>query len=341
MMWRMMLALVLSLAITLAIGPTVIRELKKLRFGKKLYDLGPKHQQKEGTPYMGGIMMVISVLIVVPACHPLPWQGGWDLTLGVLAISLLSMLVGFADDFIQMKKRQHDGLTPKQKLAGQLIGCAAFAVWCYCNPSVGSAIRIPFTTATLDLGWAYIPVMTVFAMLVINSSNLQDGLDGLEGTQTSVGCGAWAIIAVILMLLASRDGQTELAGAYYGVGIFAIALLGASRGYLRFNRFPAKVFMGDTGSMFIGGAMVGMAYVTRQPLLLLLTCFTMFMSSGSVILQRYYFKLTHGKRIFKMSPVHHHFELIGYKETQIVAMYATINYVLSAIAVLAIAGQLL
>lgn len=335
-MWRMIIALLGSLVLTLAIGPTVIKGLKKMHFGKKLYDLGPAHQQKEGTPYMGGLMMIISVTIVSLLCHPGMWGGMWDLSLGVLVIALLSMTVGFTDDYIQMKKQQHDGLNPKQKLVMQLVSSLAFSVWCYCNPNIGSAINIPFTTLTWDLGWFYIPVMTVFAMFMVNSSNLQDGLDGLEGTQTSIGCGAWAAIAVIYMMVARANGDVAQREALYGVGIFAVALLGASRGYLRFNRYPAKVFMGDTGSMFIGGAMVGMAYVMKQPLLLLLVCMTMVMSSGSVILQRYYFKLTHGKCIFKMSPVHHHFEKIGYKETQIVAMYATITYVMSVVAVLSV-----
>lgn len=328
MLLSMMLAFCLSLGLTLAIGPTVIKELKKLRFGKKLYELGPAHQQKEGTPYMGGLMMIISTLIVSVLCCLGP-VGAWGTLAALLAVSLGAMLVGFADDFIQMRLRQHDGLKPWQKIAGQVIVSVGFAVYCYFSPAVGSVIFLPFTDKVLDLGILYIPLMSLMAIFMINSSNLQDGLDGLEGTQTSVGCVAWAVIAVVYCVTDKVPGAAAIA-------VFALALAGAARGYLRFNRYPAKVFMGDTGSMFIGGAMVGMSMLLRQPLLIFAVCFTMVMSSVSVIMQRIYFKLTHGKRIFKMSPVHHHFEKIGYAETQIVAMYATITLTGSVLAVFAV-----
>jgi len=169
-------------------------------------------------------------------------------------------------------------------------------------------------------------------IFIVNSSNLQDGLDGLLGTVTAVGSFAWAAIALILM---TAVGGTA-SGIPAVVAVFAVSMAGACVGFLRYNRYPARTFMGDTGSMLLGGGTAAIALLLRQPLLLLLIFFTPIMSSVSVIMQRYYFKLTHGKRIFLMSPIHHHFEKKGYSETQIVSMYAGITLILSLIAVISV-----
>ena len=337
-MLRMCFALLLSFGIVMLIGPTVIRYLRALKAGKKIYELGPKHQAKEGTPMMGGIMMVIALLIATLICHPTTTWGGWDFMLALWVVALAFMAVGLADDLIQVVKKRHEGLKPMQKIVGQVVVAVAFSVYCYLNPNVGSAIYIPFANVTLDLGIFYIPLMSLFAIFMVNSSNLQDGLDGLEGTATCVGSVAWAAMALFFMSAADAMGNRLLGDQYYSIGIYAIALVGATMGYLRFNRYPAQVFMGDMGSMFIGGSVVGMAMLMRQPLMLLLICFTMVMSSVSVMIQTTYFKLTHGKRILKMSPIHHHFELCGMKETQIVSMYATITGLLSLVAILSLNG---
>ena len=174
--------------------------------------------------------------------------------------------------------------------------------------------------------------MTLLVIFIVNSSNLQDGLDGLLSTVTAVSSGAWAVIALLGVCGVCAVSSPEDAAT---VGVFAMAMTGACIGFLRFNRYPAKTFMGDTGSMLLGGGTVAMAMLLRQPLLLLLTYFTPVMSSVSVILQRYYFKMTHGKRIFLMSPIHHHFEKKGYSETQIVSMYAGITELLCLAAIIA------
>ena len=340
MILRMMAAMLLSLGISLAVGPWLIRRLKKLHFGTVIYELGPAHQQKQGTPVMGGLMIALGAVCSQIFFHPIPWRNGWDLGLGLMGISLLSMAVGFADDWIKAVRKRHEGLTPWQKIAGQVISAGAFSVWCFCNPVVGSSIRIPFAQTEWDLGIWYLPVMTLLIIFYVNSTNLQDGLDGLLGSISVVSSGAWA--AVVLITVCVMGGDRALYGP---AGIFALGLVGGCAGYLRFNRYPAKVFMGDTGSMFLGGAAVGLALVLRQPVLLLLIGFCPVMSSISVILQRYYFKLTRkfsadhqGRRIFLMSPVHHHFEKKGYTETQIVSMYAGITTILSWIAVLSLLG---
>ena len=337
-MFRMTGALLLSMAIALLTGPKLIAYLKKLHFGQTIYELGPSHQKKQGTPVMGGLMMAAGILVSSLVFHPVPWGGAWDPIIPLLAIAFLSMAVGFADDYIKAVKKRHDGLSPWQKIAGQVIVSLGFSVYCYFSPRIGSAIRIPFTGAEWDLGIFYIPVMTLLVIFIVNSSNLQDGLDGLLGTVTAIGASAWSVICMILVLAAGLAGKGSAGGAAT-IGVFAMSMAGACMGFLRFNRYPAKTFMGDTGSMLLGGGTVAMAMLLRQPLLLLLSFFTPIMSSVSVIMQRYYYKLTHGKRIFLMSPVHHHFEKKGYTETQIVSMYARITLLLSLIAVIAVCAS--
>ncbi len=334
-MYRMMAAMLISLGIALAIGPWLIRKLRKLHFGQTIYELGPAHQQKQGTPVMGGLMMAVGILVCSLALHPAEWDGAWDTVIPLLAVSFLSMAVGFADDYIKAVKKRHDGLSPWQKILGQCVTAVGFAVYCYFSPHIGSRILIPFVGTEWDLGIFYIPVMSLLALFIVNSSNLQDGLDGLLGTVTAVSSGGWLMICAILSLLPSLPGGTQ-PDTYAVTGVFAASVVGACVGFLRYNRYPAKIFMGDTGSMLLGGATLAMAMVTRLPLLLLLTFFTPVMSSVSVILQRYYFKLTHGKRIFLMSPIHHHFEKKGYSETQIVSMYMSITLILSLFAALGV-----
>ena len=329
-------ALLVSLAIALLTGPRLIAYLKKLHFGQTIYELGPSHQSKQGTPVMGGLMMAAGILVSTLLFHPAEWKGGWDFVIPLLATAFLSMSVGFADDYIKAVKKRHDGLSPWQKIAGQVIISAGFSVYCYFNPQIGHSIRIPFAGAEWDLGLFYIPVMTLLTIFIVNSSNLQDGLDGLLGSVTAVSSSAWAVICILLIVTAAEGADTA---GEKTTAVFALAMAGACVGFLRYNRYPAKTFMGDTGSMLLGGGTVAIAMVLRLPLLLILIYFTPIMSSVSVILQRYYYKLTHGKRIFLMSPIHHHFEKKGYSETQIVSMYTGITLVLSLIAIFSLAGS--
>ena len=338
-MQRMICSLLLSIVIVLVSAPKVIPELRKLKFGQTIYDLGPKaHKVKQGTPTMGGLMMVGSVLITSLLMHPKGWYGAQDFMLALLAVSLLSMLVGFLDDYIKVAKKRSLGLTPWQKIAGQVLVAVGFSVYCYLHPQVGSKVLVPFLNVEWDLGMWYVPLMSLTVIFMVNSANLQDGLDGLLSSVCAVGSAGWGIMALFFLSAVSALGSDMFNNNYYSVAIYAMAVCGASMGFLRFNHYPAQVFMGDTGSMFIGGATVGMAMLLRQPLMMLLISFTMVMSSLSVIIQRVYFKATHGKRIFKMSPIHHHFELSGYSETQIGAMYAVVTGVLSLIAILSLNG---
>ena len=336
-MIRMILALVGAWLMVLAMGPKVVPLLRRMHFGQTIYDLGPQaHKSKQGTPLMGGLMMACALLVTTVVLHPSPFLGKWDFILALLLVSFLTMLVGFADDYIKAVKKRHEGLTPWQKIAGQILIAVVFSVYCYFHPLVGSSIDIPFVGKTWDLGVFYIPIMTLVVLFMVNSANLQDGLDGPLSTVNAVSMTGWAAIALLMMVQSIDLHLAEAVTSYASAAIFALALVGASMGFLRFNRYPAKTFMGDTGSMLIGGAVVGIAMLTRKPLYMLLLNFTLVGSSVSVIMQRAYYKLTHGKRIFKMSPIHHHFELCGYTETQIVSMYACLTAILTLVSVLSL-----
>lgn len=318
------LALVLGLIFVLLSGPRVMPVLRRLKFGQTIYELGPKsHQVKQGTPTMGGLMFVAGCTVVSLAVSGLAngLSGGfWNFTVGVLIAALLNMLIGFVDDYIKVVKKRNLGLIWWQKIIGQVVFSFLFSLYCYLNPNVGSSIIIPCFHVEWNLGIFYIPVMTCVMIFMANSSNLQDGLDGLLSSVTAVGSGTLGIIALVLALTGGA-----LAKQYQSLAIVAFALSGCVMGFLRFNYYPAKVFMGDTGSMFIGGAVIAMTMLLRMPLIMILVCVTWLASSFSVIIQRIYFKVTHGKRIFKMSPIHHHFELSGMTECQIVAMYTVVE----------------
>ncbi len=334
-MQRMILALLAAFALLLVLVPRVLPLLRKLNFGQTIYELGPQsHKTKQGTPIMGGLVIAFATVAAALALHQGQWNGVWDFTLASCALAIGCMLIGFADDYVKAVKKRSLGLTGWQKIAGQVILAAGFSVYCYFHPQVGSKIWVPFFNVEWNLGIYYIPLMTLVVIFMVNSANLQDGMDGLLSTVTVIGSAAWGLIAIFLLPSAALIGNAAYGDSLYNIGIFALALTGASMGFLRFNRYPAMVFMGDSGSMFIGGATVAIALLMRQPLMLLLIAFTMVMSSVSVIVQRIYFKLTHGKRIFKMSPIHHHFELSGYSETQVVALYAIITGILSLVALL-------
>lgn len=331
-MLKLILALILSLAGVLVLGPRVIPVLRKLKFGQTVYELGPQsHKTKQGTPTMGGLMFVLTTCLAA-AVFTGSWYGQWDFTLALIGVSLLTMLVGFVDDYIKVVKKRNLGLIWWQKVVAQVVISLAFSWYCYRNPMVGSSVIVPFFNVEWDLGAFYVPLMTLAMIFMVNSANLQDGLDGLLSSVSVIGSSAWGLIAVFVTLAGASALSPEYIGNYQHLAIFAMALAGGCMGFLRFNHYPALVFMGDTGSMFIGGAMVGMSMLLRMPLYWLLICFTMFASSMSVIIQRIYFKATHGKRIFKMSPIHHHFELCGMTEQQIVAMYSVVEGLLCLIA---------
>lgn len=332
-MQRMIWAILASFAMAMVFGPFVIPWLKRLKFGKEIYDLGPQsHMKKQGTPQMGGVIFVLPALIAGTA---LAYKGeGWDY-LGITLICSFGFgMIGFVDDFIKAKLKRAEGLTPMQKTIPTLLISLGVAIWAYLNPTIGSGWKVPFTDIVWDLGWLYIPMMVFVIVGTVNSANLLDGVDGLLG-----GCSLFDFVTMALICVTMAAGGAENATGLLNVAIFAGAMVGGLMGFLRFNSHPARVFMGDVGSFFIGGALVAMTTVTGTTLLLPIIALTMMVSSLSVIIQTTYFKYTRkktgtGKRIFRMSPLHHHFELGGMPETQIVTMYYLVTVALCLLALL-------
>lgn len=319
------LTALLSMLIVLNCMPMLIKYMRGRQFGQTIYRLGPQaHLGKQGTPNMGGIL-IASASVVTALAYALYQGVAWRL-LPILLTAIGCMAVGFADDYIKVVQKEHEGLKPRQKVFGQILVGLLFSLYCYF--AVGSRVLLPFTKTTWDLGLLYVPLMTVLVVFMTNSANIQDGADGLLSSVTVVGAVAMGIIALGMEpAVAPRDGAAS-AGMLF-------ALAGACIGFLRYNRHPAQIMMGDTGSMLIGGVFVAVSMLLGLQLWLILVCFTMIMSSLSVVIQRLYFKATKGKRIFKMSPIHHHFELSGMSENQIVLMYTLVTLGLSLIAVLA------
>lgn len=298
------------------LGLWFIPVLTRLKFGQEIREEGPKwHAKKSGTPTMGGLIFITAIVISCLLCYLLGMQIGIEIVM-LLAISLIYGVIGFTDDYIKVILKRNLGLTAKQKFLLQLVAAIAFVAWAVYGTKISTNISIPFTSLSFDMGVFYIPFVTVVILATVNSVNLTDGLDGLA---TSITC----IVAIFFMLFAKRMESNAVA-------LFAAIVLGSLIGFLIYNKYPAKVFMGDTGSLFLGGAVCGMAILLEQPLALLIVGFVYVMESLSVIMQVTSFKLT-GKRIFKMSPIHHHFEMCGWNEVKIVVVFTLVTLVLCSL----------
>ena len=324
-------AILMASIITAVGGFWLLPMLRRLHFGQTILEIGPKwHRGKQGTPTMGGLMFIIGIPIAVVVGYLfLHAQTVGDPLSGImrarmfygLVLALLFGAIGFLDDYMKVVKKQNEGLTEKQKMALQILFGAVYLLLLHVSGTQSTLVTIPFI-GTYNFGIFYY-VFAMFAIIALsNAVNFTDGLDGLLSSVTLVLSIGYLIFCYLL-------GQGEM-------GIMAGALAGGCIGFLIWNRYPARVFMGDTGSLFISGMVIALAFGTGLPFFVVLFGIIYVIEIGSVVLQRYYFKLTHGKRIFKMSPIHHHFEMSGYTETQIVAMFAVITAIGSALGILAL-----
>ena len=324
-MKTILLAAAIAFAVTAAIGMPVIHWLRKMKFGQKILEIGPKwHMNKQNIPTMGGFMFMIGIVVSMLVMSMLTGSisgGGHEVSnfFAVLLIALAYGLVGMIDDWAKIKKKQNAGLTPMQKLLLQIVVAAVFLSLLRLTGGLSSGLWIPGLNITLELPWV---VYLVFAVVVVvgcdNAVNLTDGIDGLAASVT---------VPVAIFFAAVGYCQQNL-----GVMAFAGALAGALLGFLIFNFNPAKVFMGDTGSLFLGGAVAGLAIACDMPLMLLPVGLIYICETLSVILQVSYFKATHGKRLFKMAPIHHHFEMCGWGERKIVGVFTAITIVMCILA---------
>ncbi len=314
---------IVAFVVSVICGKFLIPVLHKLKFGQEIREEGPKwHEKKSGTPTMGGFIFLVGIMTALAATIILgSVQNDWmpDLrAVGMLVVMMLAYAaIGFLDDYIKVILKRNLGLTASQKFGLQFFAALAFVSWAVFSKSIGTEVRIPFTQWVWDFGWFFIPFAVLVILATVNSVNLTDGLDGLATCVTLV-------VAVFFLLFSMTGGIENTA-----VALFAATLIGGLVGFLLYNKFPAKVFMGDTGSLALGGAVCGMAILLEEPLVLLLVGFVYVMESLSVILQVASYKLT-GKRIFKMSPIHHHFEMCGWSEKKIVLIFTLITAALSA-----------
>ena len=328
------LSLVLAFSVTALLGPTFINWLHKLKYGQEIREEGPKwHQKKSGTPTMGGIMFITgiftSIVIYMIFTHII--NGLSDK--GIKAIILFAVssgfgAIGFVDDYIKVVKKRNLGLTAIQKFLLQLILAATYVVIMYFMGLLKTTVVIPFVKYAVEVPlWLYIPFVMFVVVGTVNAVNLTDGLDGLASSVT--------VVVALFFAVYSFFIKDEV-----GVSVFSMAIVGGLLAFLIFNKFPAKVFMGDTGSLFLGGAISLIAADMNMHLYLIIVGFVYFAETLSVILQTSYFKYTkkkygEGKRIFKMTPIHHHFEMVGWKETKIVKVFTSVTLILCLISMFA------
>ncbi len=330
-MQQLILAVLIGFLISLALGPLVIPMLKRLKFGQTERNDGPQsHLVKTGTPTMGGLMILAGLLAGTLTFS----MGGMEFVLPALLATFAYGMVGFLDDFIKVKRKRSLGLKAYQKIIGQLGIAFIVALYAYNNPYIGSSIYLPFSGAEWNLGVAYIPFVMFVIISEVNAVNLTDGLDGLASGVTMIYAASMALIFTLMAAMASELGQVYYGANLSGMSVFAAAVTGACLGFLRYNSYPARVFMGDTGSMALGGAVAMMAIFSRALLLLPIMGACFVASAVSVVLQVGSYKLRK-KRIFRMAPLHHHFEEKGVPETKIVAMYMIVTAVLCLVCLLA------
>ncbi len=305
-------AAALAAVLVLAAGPFVIPELHKLKFGQSIREEGPKsHQAKSGTPTMGGIMIIAAITLATLAAAPLT-AGVWL----ALFVMLGHFALGFLDDYIKVVKKRNLGLKARQKLLGQIVIAVVVIFFAQHELGIATTVWLPLVHAELDIGLFYYPLVLFVLVGTSNAVNLTDGLDGLAAGTVMVA--ALAYMAVALAFSAT------------GLAVFAAAIAGASCAFLRFNHHPARVFMGDTGSLALGGAVAALGILTHTEILLAVIGIVFVAEALSVIIQVISFKTT-GKRVFLMSPIHHHFELKGWQETRVVYTFWLVGAVFAAL----------
>ncbi|MCM1388418.1 MAG: phospho-N-acetylmuramoyl-pentapeptide-transferase [Bacillus sp. (in: Bacteria)] len=313
-----LMSVIISFAISVILGPVVIPFLKRLKVGQTVRDEGPKeHLKKNGTPTMGGILILISVVLT-----SILYVKEYPHIIPILFVTLGFGLIGFLDDYIKVVLKRSMGLHAWQKMALQILVTGVFAYYITRYTDVSLAMRIPFLPGKyLDFGVFNIPILFFIVIGTVNGANFTDGLDGLASSVTVLIATFFTVVAI---------------GLHSGIEPVTCAVVGALLGFLLFNVYPASVFMGDTGSLALGGFVAATAYMLQMPIFLAIVAFIYVIEVLSVVIQVSYFKMTGGKRIFKMAPIHHHFELCGWSETRVVAVFSIITALLCLVALMGI-----
>ena len=316
--YTILIPVLIAFAISIGLSPFMIPYLRKLKVGQMVRDDGPQsHLKKSGTPTMGGIIILAGVVIT-----SLIYVRDYPRVIPILFMTLGFGLIGFLDDYIKVVLKRSMGLRAWQKLLFQILLTGAFAYYIVHVAGIELVMRIPFYSGMcIDAGIFSIPILFIAVLGTVNGSNFTDGLDGLASSVT--------VVIAIFFSVVAIDMQS-------GIEPITLAFIGALLGFLLFNVYPAKVFMGDTGSLALGGFVVATAYMLQMPLFILIVAFIYLLEVVSVMLQVGYFKISGGKRIFKMAPIHHHFELCGWSETRIVAVFTIVTALLCLIGLMAL-----
>ena len=315
------LAGVISLIVTLIAGKLLIPALVKLKAGQSIKEIGPTwHMNKQGTPTMGGLMFIIGIGVAILAAGWPEMREGRFTHLYVYAFALVFGVIGYIDDYQKVKHHQNTGLTAPQKFILQLAAAVAFLCLMRYEGMLSPNLYIPFFNTHIVMNWVVYMIFAAFVIVgTVNAVNITDGLDGLSSSVTLPVALFFAVMGAVW-------------GGFTQLGVFAGAMFGGLLGFLYYNHYPAKVFMGDTGSLFLGGAIAALAFAYDMPLILLLVGFVYLCETLSDIIQVAYFKATHGKRIFKMAPLHHHFEMCGWNEKKIVAVFTAVSALMCLLA---------
>lgn len=315
--YKVFIPVLISFALCVIMGPVIIPILRRLKMGQTEREDGVKsHLKKTGTPTMGGVIILLSIVIT-----SVFYIKDYPKILPILFVTLGFGLIGFLDDYLKVVMRRSDGLYPKQKMALQIVVTAIFAFYILKFTDVSLAMLLPFSSGKyLNIGWLAVPVMFIAVIGTVNGVNFTDGLDGLASSVTVLVATFFTVVAI---------------GTKSGISPITCAVVGALLGFLLFNVYPASVFMGDTGSLALGGFVASTAYMLQMPIFIIIVGLVYLVEVVSVIIQVTYFKKTGGKRFFKMAPIHHHFELCGWSETKVVAVFSIITAILCLIALMA------
>ncbi|NLK77858.1 MAG: phospho-N-acetylmuramoyl-pentapeptide-transferase [Clostridiales bacterium] len=318
---KVIFPVLIAFAITAVLGPVVIPVLRKLKVGQTEREELKSHLKKAGTPTMGGLMILAGIIITC-----LIYMKDYPKIIPILFVTIGFGIIGFLDDYLKVVLRRSDGLLPWQKMLGQIVVTAVFIFYMVRYSDISLKMLVPFTGGFengiyLDLGWLAIPVMFLAIIGTVNGANFTDGLDGLASSVTVLIATFFTVVAI---------------GTNSGIEPITCAVVGALLGFLLFNVYPASVFMGDTGSLALGGFVAATAYMMQMPIFILIVALIYWVELLSVMIQVTYFKKTGGKRIFRMAPIHHHFELGGWSETRVVAVFSIVTALLCLIGLLAL-----
>ena len=318
------LAVILTFIVTVVLSKKFIPVLISKKLNQPIYEIGPRwHKSKAGTPTMGGLFFIGAALLTAAIFSTFAVEKEELIPLWLtLAMATLFGLVGFIDDRAKLLKKQNEGLRAHQKFLLQIVVSGLYLLGMTLWGGLSTTIAIPFTEIRWDLGIAYYPIAMLLITGINNSVNLTDGIDGLCATTSAV---------VSVFFIAVGVSASGFAGEMTALVLLGGLMFGGCLGFLVYNWNPARIFMGDTGSLFLGGLAAGLAFLAKSPLIILVVGIVYVIETASVILQVGYFKLTHGKRLFKMAPIHHHFEKCGWKETSIVFLSAAVTLIVSVV----------